>query len=140
MSDTSTSPSGEVPFEHWLQKLEAIVRQLEEGQLGLGDALARYEEGIGYLKQCHTSLDDAERRIELLTGVDAEGRPTVAPFDDEQLSDEAKSGARSRRRSRPSAPAPQAPAPRAPAPPARPENHGNESRPDADDHSAGRLF
>lgn len=90
-----------LPFEQLLKQLEQIVQDLEDGHLSLGEALARYEEGIRYLKQCHVGLEQAERRIELLTGVDAEGRPTVANFDDQQLSNEAKVEARSRRRSKP---------------------------------------
>lgn len=90
-----------LPFEQLLKQLEQIVQDLEDGHLSLGEALARYEEGIRYLKQCHLGLEQAERRIELLTGVDSEGRPTVANFDDQQLSNEAKVEARSRRRSKP---------------------------------------
>lgn len=87
-------------FEASLAKLEAIVRQLEDGQLGLSDSLARYEEGIRCLKQCHAALETAERKVELLTGVDADGNPVTAPFDDPSLSLEEKAEARSRRRSR----------------------------------------
>ncbi|MFM2095790.1 MAG: Exodeoxyribonuclease 7 small subunit [Planctomycetota bacterium] len=102
MSDkTPNQDLASMPFEQLLEQLEQIVHELEDGQLGLGAALARYEEGIRYLKQCHLGLEQAERRIELLTGVDAEGRPTVANFDDQQLSNEAKVEARSRRRSKP---------------------------------------
>ena len=34
------------------------------------------------LKRCHTQLEAAERRIELLSGVDADGNPVTEPFDD----------------------------------------------------------
>lgn len=87
-------------FETALAKLEAIVRQLEDGQLGLSDSLARYEEGIRCLKQCHAALETAERKVELLTGVDADGNPIATPFDEPSLSLEEKAEARSRRRSR----------------------------------------
>ena len=50
------------------------MRDLEEGRLGLAESLGRYEEGIKLLKQCYTQLEQAERRIELLTGFDAGGK------------------------------------------------------------------
>lgn len=65
-----------------MARLEAIVRDLEDGDLGLAEALARYEAGVGLLKDCHQLLERAERRIELLSGFDAEGNPVTVPFDD----------------------------------------------------------
>jgi len=89
----------EASFEETLAKLEQIVRQLEEGQLGLSQSLACYEDGVRYLKQCHQALERAERKIALLTGVDAEGRAETLPFDEQAMSLEEKRESRSRRRS-----------------------------------------
>jgi exodeoxyribonuclease VII small subunit len=72
-----------VSFEQALTVLEQIVRDLEEGRLGLAESLARYEEGVKLLRQCHGLLEQAERRIELLTGMDASGNPITEPFDDQ---------------------------------------------------------
>ncbi|MDY0169325.1 MAG: exodeoxyribonuclease VII small subunit [Thermoguttaceae bacterium] len=69
-------------FEQAIERLEAIVRALEEGELGLEEALGRYEEGVKMLRHAHALLERAERRVELLTGVDSEGRPQTEPFDD----------------------------------------------------------
>jgi exodeoxyribonuclease VII small subunit len=69
-------------FEQSLKRLEEIVHLLEEGELGLNEALARYEEGVTLLRQSYDLLQRAERRIELLSGVDAEGNPVTQPFDD----------------------------------------------------------
>jgi exodeoxyribonuclease VII small subunit len=80
--------------------MEAIVYELEEGRVGLAEALARYEEGVGLLRQCFALLETAERRIELLTGVDAAGNPVVEPYDDTASADQAEQGTRrSRQRS-----------------------------------------
>jgi exodeoxyribonuclease VII small subunit len=68
-------------FEVSLAELEAIVHDLEEGQLGLAEALARYEQGVKHLKHCHQLLQDAERKIDLLTGVESDGTPVTQPFD-----------------------------------------------------------
>lgn len=93
-------------FEQALLQLEQIVHQLEDGEIGLAEALTHYEQGVSLLKQCYGLLERAERRIELLSGVDAEGNPVTEPFDDEASLDlEKKSQPRSRRRSRkPAAP------------------------------------
>jgi exodeoxyribonuclease VII small subunit len=69
-------------FEQSLKRLEEIVHLLEEGELGLNEALERYEEGVKLLRQSYDLLQRAERRIELLSGVDAEGNPITQPFDD----------------------------------------------------------
>jgi len=87
-------------FETALEQLEQIVRDLEDGDLGLDQSLARYEEGVKYLKLCHQKLNETEQKIELLTGLDAEGNPVTAPFEDEATSLEEKQQARAKRRSR----------------------------------------
>lgn len=93
----------EAPFEESLAELETIVADLEGGELGLADALGRYEEGVRRLKQCHGQLESAERRIELLSGVDSEGNPVTTPFDDSPTT-----GGDSRSKKRSSAPNPSA--------------------------------
>lgn len=58
---------GETPgFEEALQRLEAIVESMEEGEIPLGDLLRKYEEGSELLKICGKRLRDAELKIELL--------------------------------------------------------------------------
>lgn len=91
----------ELSFEEALAKLEQIVQQLEAGRIGLSEALARYEEGVKLLRYCHGTLEQAERKIELLCGVDAQGNPTMEPLGEEAMSLEEKADQRSRRRTRP---------------------------------------
>jgi exodeoxyribonuclease VII small subunit len=86
-------------FEDSLEQLEKIVADLESGKLGLSDALERYEQGVKHLKSCQQLLERAERKIELLSGVDADGNPITQPFDeggDDSL--ETKAAARGQRR------------------------------------------
>jgi exodeoxyribonuclease VII small subunit len=86
-------------FEESLEELEKIVAELESGKLGLSDALARYEQGVKHLKACQQLLERAERKIELLSGVDAEGNPITEPFDEAEFETlEAKAAARGQRR------------------------------------------
>lgn len=54
-------------FESALAELESIVKTLEDGQLPLEQSLERFERGIALSRFCHTRLEDAERRVELLT-------------------------------------------------------------------------
>ncbi|MCE5303886.1 MAG: exodeoxyribonuclease VII small subunit [Planctomycetaceae bacterium] len=91
-------------FEQSLKRLDEIVRALEEGDLGLNESLARYEEGVKLLRQSYELLQRAERRIELLSGLDAEGNPVTEPFDDSatfraEQDGETTTSRRSRRRS-----------------------------------------
>jgi len=85
-------------FEDALAELETVVHELEDGQLGLGEALSRYEHGILRLKQCYLLLQDAERKIELLTGVQPDGTPMTQPFDDLAQPLEESAGRRRTRR------------------------------------------
>jgi len=94
-------------FEEALEMLEGIVAELEEGQTGLAESLKRYEKGVKLLRYCHDVLQRAERKIELVTGVDAEGNPISTPLDDSDRSLEDKARGHSRRRGvRPPAPSP----------------------------------
>jgi exodeoxyribonuclease VII small subunit len=81
-ASAAREPAGDEPvtFEQSLAELETIVHQLEDGELGLADALARYEQGVKHLKRCYEQLRDAERKIELLTGVGENGTPVTQPF------------------------------------------------------------
>ena len=76
------SASSGANFEETLARLEDIVRLLEDGKIGLDEALARYEEGVGLLRGAYEMLQRAERKIELLTGLDSEGNPILRPMED----------------------------------------------------------
>lgn len=76
-----TPPTDALTFEQSLSELDRVVRDLEDGQLGLEEALARYETGVGLLKRCYGELRQAEQKILLLTGVDADGQPVTRPFE-----------------------------------------------------------
>lgn len=118
-SPSPQSPPAPPTFEQALARLEQIVLQLEDGRADLGSALAGYEEGIRLLRQCHGLLERAERRIEILSGVDAEGRPVTEPFDDAStlsLSEAAQSRSKRRSTKKPAAEGTQNPAAGAPPP------------------------
>ena len=54
-------------FEAAIAELEGIVKKLEEGDLPLEQSLALYERGVQLSRFCHKRLEEAERRIEILT-------------------------------------------------------------------------
>lgn len=89
-------------FEHSLVALEAIVHDLEDGQLGLAEALARYEQGVKHLKHCYELLTVAEQKIELLTGVAEDGTQLAQPF--EESAEPLAESAGRRRRAKPARP------------------------------------
>jgi exodeoxyribonuclease VII small subunit len=67
-------------FEEALADLERVVRELEDGKIGLEESLARYEQGVALLKRCYGQLRDVEQKIGELTGQDAAGNPLTRPF------------------------------------------------------------
>ena len=70
----------EMKFENALDKLEEIVRKLEEGDLPLDDSLRMFEEGVRLARFCGGKLDAAERRIEILMK-NEDGTIEPIPFD-----------------------------------------------------------
>ena len=53
-------------FEAAIAELESIVKKLEEGDLPLEASLALYERGVQLSRFCHSRLEEAERRIEIV--------------------------------------------------------------------------
>lgn len=72
----------EISFEKAMEKLEEIVKRLENGDLELEEALKKFEEGMKYSKYCIEKLDRTEKRITLLMQ-DEDGNITQEPFEDE---------------------------------------------------------
>jgi exodeoxyribonuclease VII small subunit len=54
-------------FESAIAELEAIVKRLEGGDLPLEQSLELFERGVQLSRFCHSKLEEAERRVELLT-------------------------------------------------------------------------
>ncbi len=53
-------------FESAIAELEKIAKALEEGDLPLEKSLELYERGVQLSRFCHSRLEAAERRIEIL--------------------------------------------------------------------------
>ncbi len=54
-------------FEDAMQELETIVRNLEEGQIKLDDAVGAYERGAKLQSHCQKKLDDAQLKLQKIT-------------------------------------------------------------------------
>jgi exodeoxyribonuclease VII small subunit len=80
MSQTTKSNKPE-SFEKNLERLEAIVSELEQADLPLEKALEFYEEGMKLSEICHKQLEEAEGRIEILKK--RAGGMVAEPFDPE---------------------------------------------------------
>ncbi|WP_202980288.1 exodeoxyribonuclease VII small subunit [Marinobacter fonticola] len=71
-------------FEKSLNELEALVRDLEQGDLPLEKSLAAFERGVRLTRECQQALRQAEQRVEQLVKVEGDTLET-RPFnvDDE---------------------------------------------------------
>ena len=81
MADAPQSPAAP-NFEAALKRLEEIVKKLESGDLPLDSALELFEEGIKLSRFCHTTLGQAERRVEILLKSES-GQVRAVPFETE---------------------------------------------------------
>ena len=68
-------------FEVALEQLETSVARLEEGEMPLEQALELFESGVKLSRQCQSTLEQAEQRVEILVGdggSDGESATSVA--------------------------------------------------------------
>jgi exodeoxyribonuclease VII small subunit len=75
-----SSKPAEKNFEKAMDRLEAIVEQMESGKLPLEDLIVRYEEGMGLVKICQEQLARAEQKIEIIARNSA-GKTVVKDFE-----------------------------------------------------------
>lgn len=71
------APQDAPSFEKSIQRLGEIVESLESGEQPLEESLLLFEEGMKLSKSSQKILDNAERRVEELLGVDEQGQPIV---------------------------------------------------------------
>lgn len=57
----------EKTFEASMLELEEVVSKLENGDITLDDSLKLFEQGIKLAKTCQKKLDDAEKKVKILT-------------------------------------------------------------------------
>ena len=54
-------------FEEELKDLEAIVNQIDSGELSLEESIDAFERGVALVKSLNKRLDEVEKRVEVLT-------------------------------------------------------------------------
>ena len=72
----SEKPVAEMSFEEAMAALEAVVSQLERGEVALEQSIALYERGAALKAHCAGKLKEAEEKVELIRV--AEGRAVGA--------------------------------------------------------------
>src|SRR5712692_5201708 len=80
MSSKPKQSSAALNFENAMDRLEAIVEQMESGKLPLEDLIVRYEEGMNLVKICQERLASAEQKIEIIAR-NSGGKPIVKDFE-----------------------------------------------------------
>jgi exodeoxyribonuclease VII small subunit len=66
----------ELSFEEALNRLEEVVRQLEQGDLTLEEALNCFQDGVSLARACSQKLQAAENQVEVLMQQDPTGLPS----------------------------------------------------------------
>lgn len=79
----TTKPDKAPNFESNLERLDNIVRELEDADLPLEKALQLYEEGMKLSEACHKQLEEAEGRVEILRKR-VGGKVVAEPFETEE--------------------------------------------------------
>ncbi len=54
-------------FETSMTELEEIVGKLEAGDVTLDESLELFEKGVKLVKSCRNKLDEAEKKVKILT-------------------------------------------------------------------------
>ena len=67
-------------LEKSLADLEALVEELESGDLPLEKAMKKFEEGIKLTRGCQAALKEAEQKVEILLKT-AGGEESLEEFD-----------------------------------------------------------
>lgn len=77
VTETDKSPS----FEESLTELEAIVTQMENGDLPLNEALEKFERGINLSRASQQALEQAEQKVKIL--LSEQGQDTLSELNDD---------------------------------------------------------
>jgi len=71
----------DLKFEEAMERLDRIVADMESGQIGIEESIAKYEEAMELASHCRRILEQAEQRVRKIH-LDAQGRLKTEPFDE----------------------------------------------------------
>ena len=77
-TDPTAATQPEQSFEQAMAQLEQIVQEMEQGELPLADALAKFEQGIKLARASQAQLKQAEQKVQML----AQDNMTLTDFDE----------------------------------------------------------
>lgn len=77
----ATAKKSEPTLEAALTRLDAVVKEMEIGDLPLETLIERFEEGVALTKTCQARLDHAETRIQTIIR-EADGSAKLEPFEE----------------------------------------------------------
>ncbi len=66
MINSTTPMSTVLDFESTLERLQVVIKNLENGSLALDVSLAQFEEGVRLSQACHQYLNAAEQKVDAL--------------------------------------------------------------------------
>lgn len=69
-----------IKFEDALERLEEIIKSLQDGNLSLEKSMEAFQEGIELVKICSEKLDNAETKVKMLIK-ESNGTQKEVPFD-----------------------------------------------------------
>ena len=81
--EAAATELGEIDFETALAELEALVDQMEAGDLSLEASLTAFERGVKLTRHCQAALRQAELKVKQLTEDNQ-----LEPFDPDELDDD----------------------------------------------------
>ncbi len=68
-------------FEEAMTRLEKITRELEEGELSLEQSLKKFDEGVRLAEFCDKTLNEAEKKVDIL--LQRDGEIIAEPFSEQ---------------------------------------------------------
>ncbi len=57
-----------ITIEESFASLDAIIEELQNGELTLEESFQKYEEGMKLIKNCNTAIDKVEKKLEVING------------------------------------------------------------------------
>ena len=67
-----------INFEKSIEKLEGIVKSLEDTTISLDESLKLYESGIEIIASCNRALEEAKQRIQIVSSQKASEKEAEA--------------------------------------------------------------
>ena len=64
---TTTKATDAPDFETAVAQVEALIDRIEQGEIGLEESVAAYEQGVKLIQRCRGILETAEQKIVELT-------------------------------------------------------------------------